>query len=189
MITVQDFTNAIGFKITGGSTYGWDCFAPDARWLDAEEQDKYSASIVFGGPDFTVFVAEVHDYANKRSYRLINPDYRDAYEKASKLREIDPDLAWDENKFIDLESDKDFVEKCTAIANGTEYDTRISIPIEIPDHDLFTYMKMAHERDVTFNSFVESALREAIEEHKRDPEGMKARAQAWKDNVTIKEQK
>jgi hypothetical protein len=41
-------------------------------------------------------------------------------------------------------------------------------------------MKLAHERDMKFNDFVEQALREAIEEHKRDPEGMKAKAERWK---------
>jgi hypothetical protein len=32
---------------------------------------------------------------------------------------------------------------------------------------------------MTFNSFVEEALRYAIEEHQRDPEGAKQRAQDW----------
>jgi hypothetical protein len=41
-------------------------------------------------------------------------------------------------------------------------------------------MKLAHERDMTFNQFVEEALRQAIEDHKRDPEGMKQRAQDFK---------
>jgi hypothetical protein len=40
-------------------------------------------------------------------------------------------------------------------------------------------MKLAHERDMTFNQLVEEALRTAIEEHKRDPEGMKQRATDW----------
>ena len=38
---------------------------------------------------------------------------------------------------------------------------------------------------MTFNEFIEEALRHAIEEHKRDPEGSKARAQKWKDNQEI----
>jgi hypothetical protein len=43
-------------------------------------------------------------------------------------------------------------------------------------------MKLAHERDMTFNQFVEEALREAIEDYKRDPEGMKSKADRWKAN-------
>lgn len=180
MITVEDFTKAIDFKITGGSTYGWDCFTSDARWLDADDEDqKYSASIVFGGPDYTVFVAEVHDYTNNRSYRLINPDYRDSYLQACQDKDIDPDVASDDLRFIDLESDHDFVEKCRAIVAGHDYDTRVSVPLDIPDEDLLKFMLAAHERDMTFNQFVEEALRVAIEEFKRDPEGMKAKAQQF----------
>jgi hypothetical protein len=54
------------------------------------------------------------------------------------------------------------------------------MPVDFTDEELLKYMKMAHERDMTFNQFVEEALRQAIEEHKRDPEGMKARVEQWK---------
>jgi hypothetical protein len=37
-------------------------------------------------------------------------------------------------------------------------------------------MKLAHERDMTFNHFVEEALRNAIEDYKSNPEEMKQRA-------------
>jgi len=66
-----------------------------------------------------------------------------------------------------------------SIKAGEDYDTRVSVPINFTDEELLKYMKLAHERDITFNQLVEEALREAIEEHKRDPEGAKARAQQW----------
>jgi hypothetical protein len=43
-----------------------------------------------------------------------------------------------------------------------EYDTRISVPLELDDDIMFDLMKLAHERDVTFNKLVEDILREAI---------------------------
>jgi hypothetical protein len=43
-------------------------------------------------------------------------------------------------------------------------------------------MKLAHERDMTFNALIEEALREAIKDYKRDPEGAKARADRWKSD-------
>jgi hypothetical protein len=46
-------------------------------------------------------------------------------------------------------------------------------------------MKLAHERDMTFNQFVEEALRAAIEDYKRDPEGMKDKADQWKASRDI----
>ena len=178
MITVQEFANAVQHKITGGSTYGWDCFGPDVRWLDAEEPNVYSASIVFGGPEFLVHIAEVHDHVNDRSYRLIHPEFKDAYYAEAEQRKTDPDLAWDDHKFIDLESDTDFLEKCAAIVAGEPYDTRVSIPLDIPDADLLKFMIAAHERNMTFNDFVEEALQAALEDFRQDPDGTTARLKA-----------
>jgi hypothetical protein len=62
--------------------------------------------------------------------------------------------------------DDDFIQKCLAIREGEDYDTRVLMPVEFSDEDLLKYMKMAHERDITFNQLVEQALLTAIEEHK-----------------------
>ena len=50
-----------------------------------------------------------------------------------------------------------------AIKAGEEYDTRVSIPIDLPEEELMVLFKMAHERDMTFNDFVEQVLREQLE--------------------------
>jgi Arc/MetJ family transcription regulator len=90
------------------------------------------------------------------------------------------DVAWEDVAYVDLECDDDFMQKALAIAAGEDYDTRVSMPIDFTDEQLLKYMKLAHERDMTFNQFVEEALREAIEDYKRDPEGMKSKADRWK---------
>lgn len=167
MITVKNFTEAIDFKITGGSTYGWNCFGPDARWLDSEDSGNYSASIVFGGPDHTVFVAEVADLVNNRSYRWINPDYVDVLKQEAADRGVDNSQAWDDVKHTDLETAEDFLEKCSAIVAGDlDYDTRISIPLTLDDSEMFQLMTMAHEHDITLNQMVEKLLREVIDREK-----------------------
>jgi hypothetical protein len=53
-----------------------------------------------------------------------------------------------------------------AIREGEDYDTRVLMPVEFSDEDLLKYMKLAHERDITFNQLVEEALLAAIKEHK-----------------------
>jgi hypothetical protein len=67
-----------------------------------------------------------------------------------------------------------------AIREGEEYDTRIQVPVNFTDEDLLAYMKLAHERDITFNQLVEQALLEAIAEYEQDPKGMKQKADQWK---------
>jgi hypothetical protein len=50
-----------------------------------------------------------------------------------------------------------------AIVAGEEYDTRVSIPIDLPEAELMVLFKLAHEADMTFNDFVEQVLREQLE--------------------------
>ena len=54
------------------------------------------------------------------------------------------------------------MEKAQAIVNGTEYDTRVQVPLELDDDTMFQMMRMAHERDLTLNEFVEDLLREFL---------------------------
>lgn len=172
MISVEDFTQAVNYRITGGSTFCWNCFSDDARYLDSDDlesynsQDQtYSASIIFGKPDFTVFLAEVHDYKNQRSYRLFHPDFREAYLKEAAEKGVDHEQAWDHVKFIDLDVEEDWLEKCRAIVSGIEYDTRVRIQLDFSDDELLKYMLAAHQADITFNQYLERAIKAAIGRH------------------------
>lgn len=178
MITIENFSQAVQYKFTGGSSYGWNCFGPDARWLDAEDVG-YSASIVFGGSDQTVYIAEVCDYQNLRAYRWLNPDYKEVHDSEAAEKNVNRLQAWDDVNYIELDVAEDFLEKCRAIVEGVTYDERIRVPLDIPDDELLKFMIAAHERDMTFNAFVESALRAAIEEANRDPDGFKVRSQKF----------
>jgi collagenase-like PrtC family protease len=64
-----------------------------------------------------------------------------------------------------LDVDDDFIQKALAIRAGEKYDTRVQIPVDFSDEELLQYMKLAHDRDMTFNEFVEEALRHAISEY------------------------
>lgn len=167
MITIKNFSEAINFQITGGSEYGWQCFGYNARWLDSEQSGKYSASIVFDRNTSIVYMAEVADFVNNRSYRWINPDHANALQQEADARGTDNSVAWDDVNHTDLETAEDFLEKCAAIVNGQlDYDTRISIPLTLGDDEMLRLMTMAHEHDMTFNGFVEKLLREVIDHEK-----------------------
>lgn len=180
MISLKDWLESVDYRITEGSEYCWDCYGPNARSMDSwdGDHDGVSSTIVFDSKDQTVYEVTVYDYAKSRAYRLINADFKDAHTSESKTRGVN-DNAWDDVSYIDLETEEDFLEKCTAIMSYEEYDDRISIPIDFPDSDLLMFMKAAHERDMTFNQFIEEALRHALVEFEKDPEGMKARAKEF----------
>jgi hypothetical protein len=50
---------------------------------------------------------------------------------------------------------------------------------DFTDEELLTYMKIAHERDVTFNQLIEDALRAAIKGYEIDPQSANQQIQEW----------
>lgn len=184
MITLKEWMEIVGYRITEGSDLHWSCYGHDVYCLDSwnGRQDGHSFSIIFDTKTQEVYEVQAHDYVHQRAYRLINPAYVEQYRAEAKSRNVLENQAWDDVEYIDLEVDDDWIQKAIAIEAGEDYDTRVSVPVDFSDEELLKYMKLAHERDVTFNQLVEQALREAIEEHKRDPEGMKLRADSWKIN-------
>ena len=182
MISIKEWMELVDYKITEGSAYTWQCYGPNAYSLDSwnGDQDGYSFTIIFDTKTQEAYEVQAHDFRNQRAYRMITPTHQPQHMMESTDRNVDPSEAWEDVAYVDLECDDDFMQKVLAIAAGEDYDTRVSMPVDFTDEELLKYMKMAHERDMTFNQFVEEALRQAIEEHKRDPEGMKARVEQWK---------
>jgi len=81
------------------------------------------------------------------------------------MRDVNLNEAWDDVDYVDLDVADDFIQKALAIRAGENYDTRVQVPVDFSDEELLQYMKLAHERDMTFNEFVEEALRHAISEY------------------------
>jgi len=172
MITIKQFMETVGYRITEGSTYQWQCFGDNAYCLDSwnGEQDGHTVSIIFDTRNQTVYQVMAYDYSRDRAYRMTNPDFKAAFDRECEDRDV-LDQAWELDdgtpvKYVDLDVVEDFVEKAQAIVAGEDYDTRVQVPMDFSDEELLRYMKMAHEQDMTFNEFVEAALRAAIEKYK-----------------------
>jgi len=160
---------AFNHKITSGSDYGWRCF-PDARFLDYES-DYAHVSVLYSTVTQQIYQADVsvkRDMwsADSRPYRYTDPEYNDAYRDESKERNIDPDQAWDDVKWINLEVEEDWLEKATAMFNGEEWDDRVQVPIDLDNHTMMQLFMEAHKRDITLNKMVEIVLQEAINSHR-----------------------
>jgi hypothetical protein len=168
MITMKEYMELIDYKITEGGTYGWSCYGPNSYMLDSwngvHGKGGYSFSVVFSTKSQKVYEVTVADYTNDRAYRMINPKYAKKHEKEAQARGVNLNEAWDDIEYVDLEVLDDFIQKAQAIKAGEEYDIRIQVPVDFTDEDLLKYMKLAHERDITFNQLVEEALRFAMDE-------------------------
>jgi len=167
MITLRDFMEVTDYKITEGSDFLWDCYGPSVHRLDSWNQDQegHTVNIVFDTTTQEVYEMGVCDYKNERAYRWMNPAYIEAYQDEAENKSVLANQAWDEVNFIDLDVAEDLLEKTRAIIAGEEYDTRVCIQITFSDEELLTYMKLAHELDITFNEFVIKALQEMMDKH------------------------
>lgn len=166
-MNLAQVNEAMHHKITGGSEYGWHCW-PDARFLDYEG-DYAHVSVVFNSQTQEIYSAEINDKKNAhKPYRWMNPVFKDNYLNECEERGADPNQAWDDTYWYDLETEEDWLDKATAMFAGEEFDTRVQIPLTLSKDELHKLMEMAHERDVTLNKMVEIILEEMIERQRME---------------------
>ena len=169
MITMKEWMELVDYKITEGSDYGWQCYGPNSYTLDSwngvHGTGGYSFSIIFSTKTQKVYEVSMCDYTNDRAYRMINPKNQEKHRKEAESKSVLANQAWDDVDYVDLDVVDDFIQKALAIKAGEPYDTRVLVPVDFTEEELLTYMKIAHERDITFNQLVEDALREAIKTH------------------------
>lgn len=168
MITLQQYMDAVEYRISEGSDYTWNSFGQTAYRLESSVDNdvyKYNISIVFDTENQTVYEVEAHDYITDRSYRYTNPRWTFAVQDEAERRGVDYSVAYDSVKFTDLEVEDDWLEKARAIVRGEDYDTRVKVPLELDKEELLTLMTAAHEQDITLNDYVERVLRKYVLEY------------------------
>jgi len=152
MITLKEWMEVANYRITeGGDYFAYGGAYALTSW--SGDQDGYSIEIIFSPRTQEVYEVQACDYKHNRAYRLVHGDYRD-----EKLN----DEAWDDVNWVDLESDDDWIQKALSIVAGEDYDTRVTIPLDLPEAELMVLFKAAHDADMTFNDFVEKILREKL---------------------------
>ena len=72
----------------------------------------------------------------------------------------------DEVKWIELETDEDFLEKAKAMFEGDYWDTRIQVPVDLDNDTILKLSMEAHKRDITLNKMIEIILQDMIEHHR-----------------------
>jgi len=149
------------------SPYMWSCF-PDAAYQDIFNQFG-ELSIVFSQTDgFKVYelIVSPVNVPDANPYRWIDPEYRQQYLDECKERDVNPDLIYDNVRYIDIEIKQDILEKAEAIMKGLPYDSRVMMDLDISDELFMQVAKLAHEKDITFNQMVAEILTEVIEREK-----------------------
>lgn len=166
MITLKQFLEAGNYRITEGSEFGWQCFGSNAYILDVQagSADTNGATVIFDRITQEVYQLTCYDYINERAYRLFGgEEHRIAHTAEALVRKVNDKQAWDEVNYTDLEVAEDFLEKMTAIINNEDYDTNVSVPLELDKETLHELMLMAHSKNITLNQMVEEVLQLAID--------------------------
>jgi len=189
MITMKEWMELVDYKITEGGDYGWQCYGPNAYCLDSwngvHGKGGYSFSIVFSTKTQKVYEVSICDYTNDRAYRMIAEDKQKKHTKEAKELAVDLNQAWDDVDYVDLEVDDDFIQKCLAIRAGEDYDTSVSVPIDLPDDLLLFAFKSAHSENMTFNDWMNKMLKEFIDKVNKG-EYNKEDVQKWKEETLPK---
>lgn len=153
-------------RITGGSEYLWNCFGHNARYLDYESEHAHG-SVIFDTVTGQVYQAEVSDKADKvRPYRYTDPAHKDVYLAECREKNVDPNNAWDDTTWVDLDLESDWLVKAKAIFEGKEFDQRVEVPLDLDDKTILALALEAHKRDITINKMVELILEKAIADNK-----------------------
>jgi hypothetical protein len=166
MITLKQWFELVDYRITETNEYLKNCYGRDAQtfdsWNGIHGDGGYSLSITFDRKTQIVYEVEAYDYRNNRSYKVVNPAYLEAEKTEHNSISFIDDI-----NYTYLDVDADFLEKANAIVNGEIYDTRVQLEVEFREDELFRYMKMAHELDISFNQLVENAIKYIIENPER----------------------
>ena len=163
---LSQVNNLFQHKITDGSEYLWNCYGDNIRTIDYTSKHA-CGYVVFDTETHEVFEVSVSPVAGAwdiepKPYRYINPEYRMSYETEAEDRHVDPNVAWDDVKWVDLETEEDFAEKASKMFVGQPFDTRIQVPVELDNDTLLKLTMEAHKRDITLNKMIEEILRELI---------------------------
>lgn len=101
MITLKQIIEACEYRICGGAEYQWQCYGPNARYLDFSDQDGTECvSVVFDIKTQTVYEVDMVVPGYSQAFGWRNPEYEDAYQKECKKRQVVPNQAWDDVEYV-----------------------------------------------------------------------------------------
>ena len=160
---ITEFLDAIQYNITNISEFTWNCYGSGTIWIDSNKGTRFDVSANFSNTTKEIREITLHDYKLNNSYRWTDPKFKEARHIESFKKNVDDKVAYGVIKFIDVEVSEDILEKITDAYNDVEYNDKIIIPLDISDKDFLLFAKAAHNLDITFNQFVEKAIKEAVE--------------------------
>jgi hypothetical protein len=95
---------------------------------------------------------------NVWTYAWIDPEAKNQYVAECKQRGVLPFVASGTFVAMLVETENDILQKLHDQVNMRKVDHRVEVPLVLSDKEWYSLMKMAHEKDITLNQFVEETL-------------------------------
>ena len=92
-------------RISEGSEALWNCWNYEGRYIDFVDRDGLNCcSAIYNTKTFEVQYIHLDVPGNDQAFQWINPTVYDIYVDECKKREVDPNIAWDQLTYINIDS-------------------------------------------------------------------------------------
>ena len=119
----EEFLRFIGYRVTSGERYYWECFGKNARYIESDEvSDKgfIRASAIFDTETKIIYQLESTDDRESVGYRWMHPSYRNAYLNEAIQRGVNPYNLYDDVEFSVCETVDEWNEKTLELLKEKE---------------------------------------------------------------------
>jgi hypothetical protein len=102
-MNILEVVTAANGLVKGGADYGWQCFGPNAKYIDiGNDQIGQVASVIFDSDDGTVYAVELFYPADRRAWRWVDDRYYDAFIETCFQNDINPRFAYESVQYEDI---------------------------------------------------------------------------------------
>jgi len=127
-MNLHEIMIAASSRVCGGTEYQWQCYGPDARYIDFCDTDGLEyCSVVFDTKTQTVYELAVVIPGHDQAFIWRHPDFETAYQSECRTRSIEPNTAWDDVMY-EVVDDKTILEYVKDI--GETYYDNLPVPAE-----------------------------------------------------------
>lgn len=121
---LEEFLRFIGYRVTSGEKFFWNCFGKNARYIDSDEVDSKNGFIralaIFDTETKFIYQLESCDDRENIGYRWIDPFHREAHRLEAIAKGVNPNEMYDDVEFRICETAEEWNEKTLELLEEKE---------------------------------------------------------------------
>lgn len=103
-MNLLEVLTSVNGQVKGAAEYVWDCFGPNAHYLDVgNEKLGHLASVIFDSDDGVVYAIEMFLPSERRAWRWVDPRFYDSFLESCQLNRVNYKIAYDSVEFEDAD--------------------------------------------------------------------------------------